>query len=560
MNQAFLRIKTYFSHPDWKMILVVLLSVPALLALTQRGFFPTQDYIYVARIFEMNGSLHDGQFPVRWVKDFRYGEPLYNFYAPLPYYAASVIHDLGISYLDTSKIAFALSFILSGLAMFLLGRRLFGVAGGIISGVLYIYAPYHSVDIYVRGALSESWALIFFPLIFLFSYDLAKKPQAKSFCLLTLSLAGLFYTHNIMTMLFLPFFIGWSIFLTWQAKNFKIGQYLIVSLLLSIGLAASFLLPAYFEKNYVQSSHLTDGYFDFRGHFVEIKQFFSTFWGYGASLWGDEDGMSFQVGLVHWAGLLLALIFLFINWLKTRKINWLVSVLILAFGFSLFMQHNKSTPIWLAFPLLGFTQFPWRFLGVSIFFASLIGGSLALYLKKWSIPISLIVAIITIVAYVGYFHPESYYPTSTDSDYISTKNLSIDDKLPKDYLPIYIKSINIEKITQPSADSGQVHVISFNKRTSSAQSEIDVLGNSDIEVPISYFPGWELKANGQPIKLEEPLDRGLIRFQLPSGHYNLDFNFGNTPVRATANLISLMSLILLIGFSIKKLNLSRWIK
>src|SRR3972149_6939967 len=44
--------------------------------------------------------------------------------------------------------------------------------GGVLSAIFYIWAPYHAVDVYVRGAMNEAWALVFFPAIFYFSYKL----------------------------------------------------------------------------------------------------------------------------------------------------------------------------------------------------------------------------------------------------------------------------------------------------------------------------------------------------------------------------------------------------
>ncbi len=56
--------------------------------------------------------------------------------------------------------------ILSAIFMYLLAKEIFGEIGGIISSVAYIFAPYHSVDIYVRGAFPEFWSFVFLPLIF----------------------------------------------------------------------------------------------------------------------------------------------------------------------------------------------------------------------------------------------------------------------------------------------------------------------------------------------------------------------------------------------------------
>jgi hypothetical protein len=555
MNK-FSKVKKILNKHWW--ILILLFLIPSFSRLIHKGFFPTQDYIYVARIYEMNKSFKDGQFPVRWVPDFRYGEPLFNYYAPLPYYLGSIVHSFNISFLDTSKILYALGLILSFFSMYLLGKEFWGKIGGLISAFIYLYAPYRAVDVFVRGDISESWVFVFFPLIFWAALRLSKRVDTKNIILLSLSLAGLFYTHNVMTMLFAPFFILWMIYLVWNEKRFKLIYPLILSSLLGVALAASFLLPAFLERSYIQTQHLTDGYFDFRAHFVVIRQFFSTFWGYGASVWGPGDGMSFQVGVVQWIAIGLTIILGFIKrkeLFKDRTI-YLLGVVFASFLFSLFMQHNKSTFIWLAIPILQYVQFPWRFLAITVFFAAIFVGSLAKLLPKYKYLVLSLVIVGSVTLTYNYFRPDFYYDNATDDGYISQQTLSIEDKLPKDYLPIWVKKISSSKITRPIVVSGQAEISDYVARSDSATFDLSVKKDAVIDVPLTFFPGWEVKLNKSKITLMDPSDLGLIRFVAPEGSYKVQANFDNTPIRTIGNTISVMAIgviLYLIFFSKKRL-------
>lgn len=540
------KIKEFVSRPLIIFALLFALITPTIIPLLSPGFFPTQDYIYVARIYQMHKALMDGQFPVRWVPDFRYGEPLYNFYSPAAYYVGAIIKIFGFSYLDTTKILLGLGFFLSGIAMYFLGRALFGKFGGFMSAIFYVWAPYRSVDVYVRGALSESWALIFFPLIFLFSYKQAINPNRKNFVFLSLSLAGLFYTHNIMTLLFTPFFILWVTFLILKDKKFFLIKNFSISFLLGIGLAASFLLPAFFEKDLTQSKYLLDGYFNFRGHFVAWPQFFSPFWGYGASLWGSKDDMSFQLGLIHWVGIFIALpIALFFR--KNKQMLMLVLFFAFLFTISLFMQHNKSAPIWEAFSVLSYTQFPWRFLGISIFFASLIAGSLGFYLKGKIAILGAGLVIAAVLYNYQYFHPDSYYLDSVDAHYMSEKVLSQDDKLPKDYLPIWVKEISKEKSILPMVKSGEVTFSDLKKRSDYLEFKSSGNTTSEIEAPLTYFPGWKAWIDGKEVIIKEPGGMGLVKIDLPEGDHFVQMKFTNNAIRNVGNFATIISLVLILG-------------
>lgn len=553
-------LSKYFSSSllFW-IILIILLSVPAILPLIKPGFFPTQDFIHVARIYEMDKILKDGQFPARWIPDFRYGEPLFNFYAPLPFYIGSLIHNLGLGFLDTTKALFALSFILSGVAMFLLAREFFGKIGGLISAALYIYAPYRAVDVYVRGALSESLALIFFPLIFLASLRLSQKNSLQNVIFLSLSLGGLFLTHNIMTVLFTPFLLGWIGFLVLREGSLKSLKYFLSAILLGVGIASTFILPAFFEKDLVQSSKMITGYFDYRGHFVEIRQFFSTFWGYGASLWGGDDDMSFQVGVTHWVALTFALVASFLS-RRNRKQLLLILFLMAAFLFSLFMQHNKSTPIWLRFPILAYTQFPWRFLGISIFFISLTAGVLGTYIQKKLTVLGLVFVAVFVLGNINYFKPESYYPDSVDTHYISPEVLTNGDKLPKDYLPVWVEDLQRERIISPHPVNGDAIISDYENKSASVKFRAAVIQEADIEIPLTYFPGWKVWANDELVEVETPDKYGLVRFKLTPGNYDVKVVFTDTPVRKAGNILSLISALIVVALLVqRRLRFKLWV-
>src|SRR3989339_1073779 len=154
------------------LLVVLLLTLPAFAWLIQPGYFPMHDDLQTTRLMEMEKCFRDGQIPCRWVLDLGYGfgYPLFNFYPPLPYLIGLPFRFMGLAYIDAIKIVGILGFVLCALNMYLLGRQLWGKKGGIISSLVYTYAPYHSVDLYVRGAMNEFWAMAFFPAIFYSSY------------------------------------------------------------------------------------------------------------------------------------------------------------------------------------------------------------------------------------------------------------------------------------------------------------------------------------------------------------------------------------------------------
>ena len=63
---------------------------------------------------------------------------------------------------------------------------------------------------------------------------------------------------------------------------------------------------------------------------------------------------------------------------------------------------------------------------------------------------------------------------------------------------------------------------------------------------IFHFPGWQATLEGQPAQIVPSEPHGQITVQLPAGTHTLHLAFGNTPLRTVANIISLISLMMLI--------------
>lgn len=136
---------------------VILLIV--VLPLFQNSYFPMHDDTQPTRIYLMAQALEDGQFPVRWVQylGYGYGYPIFNFYAPLPYYVGSIPILLGFDAVDSAKILFGLVTAGAFITMFFLLKHFVKTGAAIAGATVYLLFPYHAVNTYVRGALSEQF-------------------------------------------------------------------------------------------------------------------------------------------------------------------------------------------------------------------------------------------------------------------------------------------------------------------------------------------------------------------------------------------------------------------
>ena len=199
-----------------------------------------------------------------------------------------------------------------------------------------------------------------------------------------------------MVILFVPFLLLWLFY--WLTTNrWSNVKLVLLSGLLGLGLASFFLLPAFFEKNLVQTESLLRFELDFRANYLKVSQLFlDRIWGYGTSIPGPEGGMNFQVGWPHWWLVVVSALLLFVS--KIRKSSKaLVFGIIGAFIFSVFMTHNKSTFIWINISLLKYFQFPYVFVSFDYYrlFTGRICGISSK--EKWQIYVGCVIIVLSII-------------------------------------------------------------------------------------------------------------------------------------------------------------------
>lgn len=533
-------MKKFLSN-NWQILVVIALGLATAWPIFMPGYFSHHDDLQVIRIFEMRKCFGDLQIPCRWAPDMGWGNgfPLFNYYSATPYYLGALL-SYALGYVGAAKALFFIPILVGALGMYFLAKELFDKTAALVPATLYIFLPYRALDTYVRGAVAESFALAVIPFIFYFALKLTKSPNIWNFLGLTVSLFTLLTSHNIMSMFFVPILIIWAMYwlIITKFKNFK---QVILAFILAFGLSAFFIIPAYIEKDLVQVDTLTISHLDYRVHFVAVKQLFERFWGYGSSVQGIDDGISFQIGWPHWW--LVALSFLAVIVNKKRKNIFIFTFLFLIFNLAVYMTHNKSSFIWEAIPILKYVQFPWRFLAVAGFAASLMSGFFAR--KK---ALAALIIIVAVLLNFNYFKPEKFYPNIVDGDKLTGKLWEEQQRGGiLDYLPKTASEPKEPAPLLPIVRFGEAEVGSFVNKSNSWEFKAKAKTVSLIEVPVFDFPGWEVNYPHKTGII------GRITVDLPAGEHTIKGELKNTPIRAYANIATIVSFILLVALSIYEL-------
>jgi hypothetical protein len=581
-------MKNIFKNKFFWPILTILFTIPAFFFLLKPGYFNMHDDMQMIRQLEMEKCLKDGQIPCRWTPDlgYGYGYPLFNFYPPMPYIVGQVYRTIGFSFMNSVKATAVTQIVLSATFMFILATSIFGPIGGFIASTFYTYAPYHALNIYVRGAMNEAWAAVFFPLVFYFSRRLILEKKNKFLIGLSASFAGILLSHNPMALTFVPILFGWVLFWFfsqyfatsqksfWQfIKNQLVTIFkLALSGVFAATLTAFYTLPVLFETKYVQINTMFEGYYHFSVHFATLYQLFlSNFWGDGASVWGPNDDMSFAVGYLHWIIPFILIGFILFSIFKSRrhlnKIDqryWLILLTTIMALFTVFMAHNKSTFVWLMFPTIQKIQFPWRFLNHSAFLFSFSAGGAAILITKFfskkGVYPTLVLAFILVALNISHYTPIHHGPL-TDAEKFSGKawinqvTSGIYDYLPK---TARIAAQGPAKDFVDEVNPSETSYTVTNTQKGSDWSLFTLNLNQSAKVTLAQlaFPDFSVTDNGQKIDYQIEPELGRITLNLNSGNHQIFVKFTNTPIRTISNYISLVGWLFFAFYLLKPV----WIK
>lgn len=551
--QRFLKNSFYKRIIYW--LLFIALIFPSIVPLFHSGFFRMHDYTHVARLYEMDKAIKDGNFPVRWSQNlgWGYGMPLFNFYAPLPYYMAEFFHLAGFNFLNSIKIIFGLTFFTSFIGMYLLAKKLFGQYGGFLSAIVFVYSPYRAVDFYVRGALGELFAISLIPWAIWSILRVIEKKSKKTLVLAGLILAFLSLSHTVLTLICLPTLFFTALFFILVSRDImKSFVFTLYSFILGFGLASFFLIPAFFEKRFTKVNQLTQGFSNYNHHFLYFRQFLSGNWGYGGSVDSIPDLMSFHLGKVHLILSFIALIFS-LFWLIKRKYKK-QNLAILFFGFLIlifaFLSTYHAKFIWDAIPLMAFIQFPWRFNSLIIVFIAFLAGGGCFYLTKINKKIAFFFLLGSVLALlktnIHYFRPEKY--VNANDYYYTDENLikkSMSGIIP-DYIPIWVKKIHLKIAVAPySILKGNPKIEIKENKVQRLVLNIDADSAARIQINRFYFPGWKAWLDNKLIKLEYESNNGIICVKIPKGNHLLSIKLSRTKLRFYSEIVSLLSLLIL---------------
>ncbi|WP_297514052.1 6-pyruvoyl-tetrahydropterin synthase-related protein [uncultured Caulobacter sp.] len=240
-------------------VLVISLATAVLLhkPLVQGTGWSHSYFFNASWVLGFNDALQRGEFPPRWLHDgFNgLGAPSFYYYPPLAFYVTALVRGVAGPGMDHSHLmawGAYLTTAASGLAMFAWLRDKAGAGWALAGALAYVFAPYHQIDDFVRGAMGETTAYAAVPLVML---TLERTARSRRWIPgLGFAFAALILSHLVIAMLVsvsvLSIYAAWLVLTAPKAERAAVVLRCGAGALLGVAMAASYLGPATLMQSY----------------------------------------------------------------------------------------------------------------------------------------------------------------------------------------------------------------------------------------------------------------------------------------------------------------------
>lgn len=526
---------------------------------------------HMARAVGTGEALSEGQFPPLVTSNFAngFGYSWNIFYPPLATYLMTILKIFLSTYANSLKQLIIIAVIIAGIGMYELLKEITKKNKiSLLGSIMYMCAPYVLVDIYTRVALGEILSYAFFPILFLGIYNLING-NGKKHTLITVGAVGILLSHNISAVFAVVLSGIFVIFNINKLKDKKKIKKIIINVIFIVLITGFFYITLIQTKNsaeYVVFEYGKMGTLEtLEENAVYLSQilFGKMQFGYSSIL---SDSNNIETDMCYQLGLFIIVPILFTPFVfkKIKKENRKNYILTLAIGIlSIFAATNlfpyDKMPEWISF-----IQYPWRFLFIATFTLTIIA---TINIEKLfeKIDIKEIMVLTTII--LIYISP-LILANNFDSNITDEKYKEIDELIPNtrtttatvslEYIPTKA-FLNIEYLRNRNQEvaviSGNVEITEQNKNGSSMEITYSKdEGKAIIELPYLYYPGYEIKVNGENIKYYET-EKGFIGIDLENeSNGEITVKYTGTTLARVSFIISIIGLI---GFIIYNVVLIR---
>jgi hypothetical protein len=512
------------------------MALVAVLPLILRGCSCGHDFdFHILSWFEAATQFRAADLHPAWAFSpaFNAGEPRFVFYPPLSWTIGATL-GLVMPWAAVPIVYTWLALTASGAAMYHLGRQFSGANAALIAVAVYIANPYMLFTAYERTAYAELLAAAWLPLL------LAAALRSRVGVLrIAIPVALLWLTNApaaVMGCYALALIAFIRIVQTWLTARresphaaftayARLGSRFVAGTALGLSLAAFYIVPAAYERRWVQIAMATVSGMRITDNFL----FHHT-----------ADALHDQV--LHTASviaviLLVAAVVAFpaaliakraANSAHTRQSS-MVALTILAAAIAI-MLTPLSSPVWRVAPEMAFLQFPWRLLAV---LAPAVCLALAIAFERGKLQSAIAASTsLIIIATITFSSVSVFRQPCDDEDNVSARLALFNSKAGTDptdeYTPTDADNDSLAHAAPafwlaatsdgpaPATNAPSPVPMHF---TTTASADEDLILN------LRDYPAWRIKVNGELTRPEATRADGLIAIPVHPGPVHVDIAY-----------------------------------
>ena len=478
--------------------------------------------------FQFFKGIYPGYF-----NDYGYANGL--FYPDIFLYIPALLTTIGINIILSYKMFLILINIAAVLAMYITIKRISNNNyATVIGSIIYAFAPYRLVDMHERGALGETLAFIFIPIVVYGIYEILFKNK-KKYHILVIGMTGLILSHIVSAYITILLLIIFCILNIKQLFKEKRILYLLLAASITLLLTSYFTIPMleqmlsqkfYYSntsniKEFVLANRTVPIYLLFIGIPNFRRALFKKFW------------VPSGIGIVF-----IYIIYKKIKHkeIKDRFINQSVVISTIT------LLLTTLTPFWklnITKKLLFMIQFPWRLYMIPTVLLTISGSIILSKTNKINtirnifiismasvISMTVISALPKRITEVKEYDASysEYLPVEINKEFINRREL-ITSNNPLEYT-IKKEKLNLE--------------ITFKQKEK----------NTEIELPLIYYKGYEAKLENQKLNIYKT-NNGLVGIKIndiKEGKIRISYVGTNLQkITKITSLVTLVSLIIIKG-------------
>jgi len=475
----------------------------------------------------------------RWAAgaNYGFGEPRFIFYPPLSWLLGGFL-ALWFPVRALPAVFSFIAFFVAGCGMFALARKFVTERFAIAAAVVYALNPYHLITVYWDFRVAEMLASAIFPVAILYTLESDEKDWRNAVPL-SLAVAAVWLSNApaaVMLMYTLALLLAVLTLIEESMRPLIHGG---SGILLGLGLAAFYIVPAGFEQSWVNI-------FGIFGSGLTPKENFLF------SVATDAPHTYFNF-LVSGIALEEIALFTFVAFFAIRSelpSRKQVAAIASIGLFSALMMFKVSLWLW-SLPKMQFVQFPWRWMLVlNVALVLLVMMALRQARLKW-------IWALLIIAFLGFTvrdvirHAtwgrravaEMYWSTSADGYRGAKEYLPSDVHVPpRPYtLP---EGPLAELMCQIPCPHSEVTVQRWSADEKRMRVETPV--PADLALKLFSYPGWTVEIDGKLVEYDFAY-QGHIQVEVPAGSHHVRVFFRRTEDRTLGILISAITAMILLA-------------